>query len=70
MMQKLQLAANTLSNAAIHVSNDARDVQNASEEQSTSVEKLIQESNEISNSIIEVAGRRHPSNEGTFEGNG
>ncbi len=54
MMQKLQLAANTLSNAAIHVSNDARDVQNASEEQSTSVEKLIQESNEISNSIIEV----------------
>ena len=54
MMQKLQLAANTLSNAAIHVSNDAREVQNASEEQSTSVEKLIQESNEISNSIIEV----------------
>ena len=54
MMQNLQLAANTLSNAAIHVSNDARDVQNASEEQSTSVEKLIQESNEISNSIIEV----------------
>ncbi len=51
MMQKLQLAANTLSNAAIHVSNDARDVQNASEEQSTSVEKLIQESNELTNKV-------------------
>ena len=54
MMGELQSAANTLSNAAIHVSNDARGVESASEEQSSSVEKLITESNEISNSIIVV----------------
>lgn len=54
MIGELQAAANTLSHAAIHVSNDARDVQSASEEQSISVEKLIEESNEISNSIMIV----------------
>ena len=54
MIRELQMAANTLSSAAIGVSNDVRSVHVASEEQADSIEKLLQESNEISESIIAV----------------
>lgn len=54
MIGQLKEAANMLSNAALGVSNDAKAVENASEQQSGSIEKLIQESNEISDSIIAV----------------
>ncbi|NDO46383.1 methyl-accepting chemotaxis protein [Clostridium sp. MD294] len=54
MIGQLKEAANMLSSAALGVSNDAREVENASEEQSGSIEKLIQESNEISDSIVAV----------------
>lgn len=54
MIKEIQSAANTLSSAAIGVSSDARSVQVASEEQADSIEKLIEESNEISQSIMTV----------------
>ncbi len=54
MIKEIQSAANTLSSAAIGVSSDARSVQVASEEQAESIEKLIEESNEISHSIVAV----------------
>lgn len=54
MIAEIKSAANMLSSAALGVSNDARQVRDASEEQTGSIEKLIQESNEISGSIITV----------------
>ncbi len=54
MIAEIKSAANMLSTAALAVSGDARQVRSASEEQSGSIEKLIKESNEISESIIAV----------------
>ena len=51
MIGELQKSSNTLSQAAIGVSNEARNVNSNSEQQSACVEKLKEETNNISNSI-------------------
>lgn len=54
IMGQLQQTINVLSTAALKVSENARNVHTTSEEQSGSIEKLIIESNEISDSILAV----------------
>ena len=51
MIGELQKSSNTLSQAAMGVSNEARNVNSNSEQQSACVEKLKEETNNISNSI-------------------